>query len=165
MRKWTGFAAALALLFVTGVAQASYPTGIYARIDKVEFEPSAGSPDRIKVWGDFLVVDVNGTLAGPQRGYMHFEAVKGKEDLCRLEWNDLKEVAGTAKNYIALGSAFTPYRAEIATIHKADNRDAKAVAYPLNHGLSRLRTDDLRGANNPVAKLQKYLKEHPIEKP
>jgi hypothetical protein len=165
MRKWIGTVAVLALLLVAGAAQASYPCGIYARIDKVEFEPNADRPDRIKVWGDFLVVEANGALDGPQRGYMYFAIVQGKEDLCRLEWKDLKEVAGTAKNYIALGSAFTPHRGDLTTIYKADRRDAKPILYPLNYGLSRLRTEDLRGTNNPVAKLQKYLKDHPIEKP
>jgi hypothetical protein len=157
--------AVVLLLLLAGAAQASYPCGIYARIDKVEFEPSPDKPERVKVWGDFMVAEPTGRVSDPQRGYMYFEVVKGKEDLCRLEWKDLKEVAGTTKNYIALGSAFTPGRGDLATVYKADAGDAKPIPYPLNYGLSRLRTDDLRGDNNPVAKLQKYLKDKPPEKP
>ncbi|HKB41383.1 MAG TPA: hypothetical protein VKD72_33465 [Gemmataceae bacterium] len=165
MRKWIGPLAALALLFLAGAAQASYPCGIYARIDKVEFEPSLDKPDRVKVWGDFMVAEPTGRLSDPRRGYMYFEFVKGKEDLCRLEWNDLQEIAGSTKNYIAFGSAFTEGRSDLGTVHKADARDPKPIPYPLNYGMSRLRTDDLRGDNNPVAKLQKFLKDNPANKP
>jgi hypothetical protein len=163
MRKWIGPLAALALLLVAGAAQASYPCGIYARIDKVELGPDADKPTWVKVWGDFMVVQPTTQLLNPRRGYMYFEAAKGKEDLCRLEWKDLKEIAGTAKNFVAFGSAFTEGRPDLGTVYKADDKDPKPIPYPLNYGLSRLRTEDLRGEENPVVRLQKYLKDNPLK--
>jgi hypothetical protein len=165
MKKWISPVTVLALLLLAGAAQGSYPTGIYARIDKVEVGPDSDKPTWIKVWGDFMTVQPGGGLVSPQRGYMYFEIVKGKEDICRLEWKDLKELAGSTKNYIAFGSAFTEGRGDFDTVYKADAKDPKPILYPLNYGLSRLRTDDLRGDNSPVAKLQKSHKDNPPPKP
>ncbi|HWN99480.1 MAG TPA: hypothetical protein VNS63_09445, partial [Blastocatellia bacterium] len=30
-------------------------TGVYARVDKVVFEPNAGAPERIQIWGAFAL--------------------------------------------------------------------------------------------------------------
>jgi hypothetical protein len=173
MRKWIVPLAALALLLLAGAAQASYPCGIYARIDKVEFEPNADKPERVKVWGDFILVKTTDTRYGPRRGYMYFEIVKGKEDTCRIEWKDLETIAGSTK-YVAFGSAYSERNDNLGpngaspNVHTKDDRDVKPIPYPLNAGMYRLRTKedvDFEQAKNPVAVLQKFLKENPADKP
>jgi hypothetical protein len=171
MKNWIGPAAVVALLLLAGAAKASWPCGIYARIDKVEMGPDADRPSWVKVWGDFLLVKTSERLVGPERGYMYFSLVQGKEDLCRLEWEDLKEIAGSKNHYVAFGSAFTERRDDLAgeddrpNVHPADAQDARPIPYPLDHGLSRLRTREDVGQESPVGKLQKYLEDHPLEKP
>src|SRR5215207_4554853 len=78
-----------AILFAAAVlvcqpAAASYPCGIYARIDKVEVGPDEAKPQWIKVHGDFILVKTSGRLSEPERGIMSFSLVAGREDLCRL---------------------------------------------------------------------------------
>jgi hypothetical protein len=174
MKKRISFVALLALLLLAGAARASYPCGIYARIDKVEFEPSADKPERIKVWGDFLMVKTSNRLVGPERGYMYFSLVEKKAEQCRIEWKDLQEIAGTKNNFVAFGSAFTERRDDLAgtddrpNVHKKADKDVKPIPHPLNHGLSRLRPPDEdfpMAEKNPVAILQKYLDQNPLPKP
>ncbi|HKB06223.1 MAG TPA: hypothetical protein VKD90_28775, partial [Gemmataceae bacterium] len=107
MRLAILFAAAAAVLLCQPVA-ASYPCGIYARIDKVELGPTVSNPQWVKIHGDFILVKTSGRLSEPERGFMYFSLVEGKEDLCRLEWADLKAVARAGafdRNVVAFGSA------------------------------------------------------------
>jgi hypothetical protein len=174
MRNRIGFVAALALLLLAGAVQASWPCGIYARIDKVEFEPGADRPERVKVWGDFILIKTSNRPTPVTRGYMYFEVVKGKEDLCRLEWKDLKEIADTENNYVAFGSVHSEINDALSDdgntpkVVKKGDKDPKPIPYPLNHGLTRLRTrQDLfkEGENNPVVRLKDYLEKNKPEKP
>jgi len=174
MRRIACLAAMLATVGLATAARASFPCGIYARIDKVEFEPNADKPERIKVWGDFLLVKTSNRLVGPERGYMYFSLVEKKAELCRIEWKDLQEIAGTKNNFVAFGSAFTEIRDDLAgvdgqpNVHKKADKDVKPIPYPLNHGLSRLRPPDEdfpMAEKNPVAILQKYLDQNPLPKP
>jgi hypothetical protein len=110
---------------------------------------------------------------------MYFSVVKDREDLCRLEWADLKAIAGTAKNFVAFGSAHSEQRDDLArndraNVHKPGDVSPKPIPYPLNHGLARLRTErpeesDRAGEGdfnrNPVVLLKKFLQDHPPERP
>ena len=174
MRRIACLAAMLATVGLATAARASFPCGIYARIDKVEFEPNADKPERIKVWGDFLMVKTSNRLVGPERGYMYFSLVEKKAEHCRIEWKDLQEIARTKNNFVAFGSAFTEIRDDLAgvdgqpNVHKKADKDVKPIPYPLNHGLSRLRPPDEdfpMAEKNPVAILQKYLDQNPLPKP
>jgi hypothetical protein len=174
------FAAAAAVL-VCQPAVASYPCGIYARIDKVELGPDETKPQWIKIHGDFILVKTSGRLSEPERGFMYFSLVEGKEDLCRLEWADLKAMARPGKfdrNCVAFGSAHAEREDKLArdgfspNVHKGGaGADAAAIPYPLNQGLSRLRTstpeesDRPRGHEfdrNPAVLLNQYLATHPV---
>ena len=170
------FAAAAAVLECQHAA-ASYPCGIYARIDKVELGPDETKPTWVKIHGDFILVKTSGRLSEPERGFMHFSLVKGKEDLCRLEWADLKALARPGafdRNVVAFGSAFAEQNDDLAIDGNTPNVDksgtgAKPIPYPLNQGLSRLRTtrleEDYReGGRNPAVLLQKFLAAHPVSR-
>jgi hypothetical protein len=176
MRFAVLFAAAAAVL-VCRPAAASYPCGIYARIDKVELGPDETKPQWIKVYGDFILVKTSGRLSEPERGFMYFSLVEGKEDLCRLEWADLKALAKPGvfdRNCVAFGSAHTEREDKLArdfdrpNVHTGGTgTEAAAIAYPLNQGLSRLRTStpeesDRDSSPNPAVLLKKYLGSHPV---
>jgi hypothetical protein len=105
--KRIALAATAALLFAAAT-RASDPVGIYAVIDKVVLEPKEGTPERIQVWGVFVVASNRGANhTGPTRGYMYFTTTPGKEDVCRREWADLKRIAGT-DTVVAFGSSYRP---------------------------------------------------------
>jgi hypothetical protein len=174
MRFATLFAAVAAAL-VCQAAAASYPSGIYARVDKVEFGPDQAKPQWAKVHGDFILVKTSGRLSEPERGFMYFALVEGKEDLCRLEWADLKALARPGafdRNVVAFGSAHAEPNDDLArdgnspNVHPA-GATPTAVPYPLNHGLSRLRTtrieeSDRDSSPNPAVLLKKFLAAHPV---
>jgi hypothetical protein len=93
-----------ALMIAVG-ARGSDPVGIYALINKVVLEPKEGTPQRIQVWGVFVLASQRGNHhTSPMRGYMDFKAVPGKEDVCRREWADLKTIAGT-DTVVAFGNS------------------------------------------------------------
>jgi hypothetical protein len=175
MNRIIGVAAVLLVLGCAEAARASWPCGIYARIDKVELGPANGDkPTWIKVYGDFIMVKTSCRLCGPERGFMYFHAVEGKEDLCKLEWADLQKIAGTKANFVAFGSAHAERKDDLGrdgntpNVHKKEDPSTKSIAYPLNHGLTRLRVEqaeesDHEGNPNPVVLLRKYLTDHPLK--
>ncbi len=134
---WT---TALLALACQTPAWASDPIGAYALIDKVVLEPSEQAPTRIQVWGAFtLATRTNGdTYAEPVRGYLYYQVVKGKEEVCRKEWADMKKIAGTGE-VIGLGSRYS--RVALGTVHRASEKAEKADPYPLGMGLIRVRRE------------------------
>jgi hypothetical protein len=163
--------AALAAALVSATpAFASFPCGIYARVVKVEVGPTEDKPEWVKVYGDFLLVKTSGRVSEPVvRGYMYFSIVADKAQLCRLEWNDLKKLAGSEKSFIAFGSAHAERRDDFAkegspNVHTNHNDSVKPIPYPLNHGLTRLRTDYPEDSHSPVLKLMEYQRQNPLKK-
>jgi hypothetical protein len=90
----------LACLTVLAVAalNASDRVAVYARIDKVIFAPDAANPTTAQVFGVFSVANATNPndYQAAGRGYLYF-TLAGDEAQARREWNDLKEVAGTAQ--------------------------------------------------------------------
>src|SRR5437870_822109 len=80
------------------IAHASDRVAVYAKVDKVVFEPNEQAPERVQVWGVFSVADWrNNNMNDYQptaRGYLYFTLGKNPE-IARREWTDLKSVAGT----------------------------------------------------------------------
>jgi hypothetical protein len=103
--KRTYLLAVAALLLACAGARASGPVAIYAIIDKVVLEPKEGAPERIKIWGAFMLPKGQGyQYLPPARGYMYFTLAKGNEAACRKEWADLKKLAGTG-SMVGFGEA------------------------------------------------------------
>jgi hypothetical protein len=90
--------AVLALSTTIGIAKRT-TIGIYAIVDKVEFEPDENSPERIRIWGVFVVpVPMSsGQYKASQRGYLYFSIAPGMEGVVKQEWSDLKAFAGTGQ--------------------------------------------------------------------
>jgi hypothetical protein len=101
------------VILLVGIADlsASGLLGIYGIVEKVIFEPSEKSPERIQIWGAFSFV--NGGVEGsgtskPQRGYLYFTLPFSSsidQLAAKTEWTDLKTVAGTGQA-IGFGSWF-----------------------------------------------------------
>jgi hypothetical protein len=150
-------AAVAAAVALSGAARASEPCGIFARVDKVEV---GADKDWIKIEGDFCIALDTGRTTKPHSGVLYFSIVKGKEAICHAEWADLETIAqekDVGKRYVAFGSHFT--HGLYVAVHEKIGADTKPEPYPLNHGLSRLRSTQLGSSDdspNPVRMLQKY---------
>jgi hypothetical protein len=130
---------------------ASGPIGVYALINKVVFEPNETAPDRVQIWGAFVIADrQQGTPVFPgKRGYLYFQLPgEGvwrdgvpRSEVTRHEWNDLKAVAGTGQmvgfgsSWVGTGSgaAADPYR-----VRPALESPAAPNPYVLNAGVVKL---------------------------
>jgi hypothetical protein len=126
--SWTRllFVAGLLVLAVVDLP-ASGPSGIFGIVEKVVFEPGESAPERVQVWGAFAYVDGNqqtAIVASPaRRGYLYFKlpsiaannSSQKEIDAAKVEWADLKAVAGTGQavgfgtwGYIAGFAALSP---------------------------------------------------------
>lgn len=99
-------ATALALVLGIETLFASGLVGIYGIVERVVFEPSAETPERVQVWGAFVYVDRAGDrevgYSEAKRGYLYFTLPRytqreDEHEIVRREWNDLKAVGGTGQ--------------------------------------------------------------------
>jgi hypothetical protein len=138
---------------ITQQTNASDWTGVYARIDRVIFEPNESAPERIQIWGAFALAtkDSRNDYDPAQRGYLYYSLKPGKEEICRKEWADLKAVAGTGQ-IVGFGGRNQP-----AQLRKISDNPANPDVYPVDHGVSKV--NDYRGDYAPIRDLKSIPKE------
>lgn len=139
MNKWTAIAVVGLVLIGASVAQASDPIGIYAIVDKVVFEPNDSAPEKIQIWGTFMLAKGRGgdEYAEPVRGFLYYSLPKGKEANAKKEWADLKKLAGTDQT-VAFGSRYE----EKGKIRKASDKAESPDAYPMGFGMQKVSDRD-----------------------
>ena len=90
--------------FLTVHLHASGQAGVFGVIERAVLEPESGEPQRIQLWGAFMLVEylpnqgfTGYPYAPPARGYMYFKLPDDPAafENTRREWSDLKSVAGT----------------------------------------------------------------------
>ena len=96
--------AALVLASLGTAASASDTMAFFGIVEKVVFEPNAGEPDRVQLWGAFAYANVSprSTAASRvRRGYLYFRLTSpaSAADIAtvRTEWRDLASLAGTGQ--------------------------------------------------------------------
>lgn len=93
-------ALALGALVVGTTVRASDTMAFFGLIEKVVFEPEAGAPDRVQLWGAFSYANVSpqqATASQARRGYLYFRLPVTDVATVRTEWRDLASVAGTGQ--------------------------------------------------------------------
>jgi hypothetical protein len=132
----------------------SDPIGIYARVDKVVFEPNEAAPERIQIWGAFALRSKEGgsTYQPAHRGYLYCSLKPGKEDICRKEWADLKAIAGSDQ-IIGFGGSYLPS----CRVREAEDKPADPDVYPVGYGLVKM---SYRNDYPPIRDLRSLQKEH-----
>lgn len=122
--------ALLILAASVGLAHASDPTAVYARVDKVVLEPEA-----IQVWGVFSMAkpDDRNDYLPPARGYLYFKLGDDPSN-ARKEWSDLKQMAGGGQ-LVSFGSR---YKLK-ARLRKPEERPENPDAYVANFGMAKVR--------------------------
>lgn len=115
---------------------ASDPVAVYAVIERVELEPNAAQPQSVKLYGWFSMASENRLYQEPQHGWLYYSLTPDKTDLCRSEWKDLEELAGSGKCV-----AFGARHGELGKVVKKKERLDTPHEYPLASGLFAIRTD------------------------
>ena len=125
--------------------------GIYAIVDKVVFEPDEESPERIRIWGVFVVpVPISsGQYKTPQRGYLYFRLASGMERAAKQDWADLRTVAGTgqgigfAQYWVAnpADPSGNPHQSLVVQVHR-DGDTAVPDVYPAPNARGIVKTGD-----------------------
>ena len=125
------------------------PVGIYVLLDHVVVEPNDAAPTRIQAWGVFALADPKGGYAPITKGYMYYVCPAGREKDCRVEWEDLKWIAGIGKaiGYAQRGKPFGRLRQEVDPVSSPD-------PYPLDGGVVKVESKD-PAFTDLVARLKK----------
>lgn len=125
-----------AMLVLTAMPlRASDPAGIYCMVEKIVLEPNDTEPQRIQVWGVFMLADgqMGDGYSVPQRGYMYFECPLRQDTTCQSEWADFKRAAGKDEG-LGFGGRYKP----TGRVRKADEKPASPDPYPLQMGVIRM---------------------------
>ncbi len=121
-------------------AGASDPIGGFALMDKVIFEQGESAPDRVQVWGTFVLANEprGRSYYAPAAGYLYYSLPRGKEEACRKEWTDMKKLAGTGQVF-AFGNSYDPKN--MGRVRKASEKADKPDTYPMGVGIIRMNAD------------------------
>jgi hypothetical protein len=118
---------------------ASDRVAVYAKIERVVLDPSAGEPDTIQVWGVFSLAQANNPndYRPAAAGYLYFAPSRDRA-AARREWSDLKSVAGTGQ-LVAFGSRYE----SIPRLRQAGEKPSNPDTYAINVGVTKVqgRTD------------------------
>jgi hypothetical protein len=122
--------ALLILAAGVGLAYASDPTAVYARVDKVVLEQ-----ETIQVWGVFSMAkpDDRNFYLPPARGYLYFKLGDDPSN-ARKEWADLKQMAGGGQ-LVSFGSRYK-FKARL---RKPEERPESPDPYVANFGMAKVR--------------------------
>lgn len=116
-------------------------SGIHAVIEKVVFEPNEVAPERVQIWGAFVI------LSGkeiPTRGYLYLglpavamycstcPSPENANEFAKKEWADLKSVAGTGQG-VAFGYRFFQGR-----LRPLSEKPASPDRYPVFMGIAKM---------------------------
>jgi hypothetical protein len=144
--------------------------GIYGIVDKVVFEPDEGSPERIQIWGLFVVpIPISsGLYKAPQRGVLYFSIPPDRKEIARKEWIELKRLAGSGQilgfteYWVANPSdpQGNPHTSLVVHVHKSGPLGLPD-AYPLGIGV--LRIDDGHKPEDYERQIITQLKESPTQ--
>ncbi len=142
----------VAIVIMAGIGRAAAPplrsdlTGIHAVVEKVVFEPSETAPERVQIWGAFLMAGRSAERP-VQRGYLYLglpplvlecsscSPPSQATQNARREWADLKAVAGTGQG-VAFGARFF-----LGRVRTASEKPESPDPYPVFMGIFKLGTN------------------------
>jgi hypothetical protein len=102
------FAGLMIVLALTAEASGGGPPPVCMAVDKIVVGPNDAAPTWIQIWGTFIFLEDSRTTYGaPVRGCLYYAAVPGKEEECRKQWADLRELAAEDQ-LVAYGLCGTP---------------------------------------------------------
>jgi hypothetical protein len=142
--------------------------GIYGIVDRVVFEPDQDVPERIQIWGLFVVPMPisSGLYKAPQRGVLYFSIPSDRKEIARKEWMELSKLAGSGQilgfTQYWVGNPSdpqgNPHKSLVIQVHK-NLPLASPDAYPLGIGV--LEIDGGRKPEDHERQIITQLKETP----
>jgi hypothetical protein len=119
-----------AAILLAAYAPASDPVGVYGLIDKVVVESDGRNPERIQIWGVFMLSDgkTGDNYLPPQHGYLYYATPDTPTPQQRAEWNDLRSVAGTGTPV-----GFAGRYERLGRVRPATDAPANPDAYPRSY--------------------------------
>ena len=132
-----GLLISISILFAVGVevTRASGPIAAYAIVENVILEPNETAPQRIQVWGVFMLETSPGSssYSSPQKGYLYYRIPSaGTEKETRAVWADLKKLAGTGTT-IGFGSGLAPGSTGAGRIRRPTEMPDSPDAFPIGN--------------------------------
>lgn len=133
MKRIIVSAAALAAIGLSAAtAQASYPTGVWLKAQKVVNEGT-----KVQIHGAIMLYDgsTNTSYYGytePAFGFLYYECPKGQEGTCTQEWADIAKNV-TETNDICVG--FGDQKQSPGTLRPPGSAPGTPDAYPLSMGV------------------------------
>ena len=118
-------------------------SGIHAVVEKVVFEPSEAAPERVQIWGAFIILGGR-EIPTPTRGYLYLAlpavamycstcpSPETANESAKKEWADLKSVAGTGQG-VAFGYRFFQGR-----LRSASEKPQAPDRYPVFMGVAKM---------------------------
>jgi hypothetical protein len=138
-RNWAALAGFLSISAIAGVASASSPFGVWAKVEKVVVEKSDGGPNRIQIHGVFMLfvsADAGTFLeqyTPPAHGVMYFECPAGQTAICEDEWADIeKSIAAGPRKCVGFGAQLTAP----GTLHAPGAPLGNPDPYPIHNGVN-----------------------------
>lgn len=140
----------------TSELRASGPIAAYAIVENVVMEPNDTAPDRIQVWGVFMLEmsPQSSSYGSPQRGYLYYKLPSNNDaKATRAVWADLKKVAGTGTT-IGFGSGSTAVASGAGRVRKVTEMPANPDAFPIGNPVISMNdftpiVNQLKSALNP----------------
>jgi hypothetical protein len=150
------FSIGLLIAADTSELHASGPIAAYAIVENVVMEPNETAPDRIQVWGVFMLETSpqSSSYASPQRGYLYYKLPSNSDaKATRAVWTDLKKVAGTGMT-IGFGSGSTAVASGAGRVRKVTETPANPDAFPIGNPVILMNdfapiVNQLKGALSP----------------
>jgi hypothetical protein len=140
----------------TSVLHASGPIAAYAIVENVVMEPNDATPDRIQVWGVFMLESSpqSSSYGSPQRGYLYYKLPSSNDTKAtRAVWVDLRKFAGTGMT-IGFGSGSTAVATGAGRVRKVTETPANPDAFPIGNPVILMNdfapiVNQLKGALSP----------------
>jgi len=153
---YLGILASIAVLIAAAAVEmrASGPIAAYGIVENVVMEPNETAPDRIQVWGVFMLEmsPQSSTYASPQRGYLYYKIPSNNDTKAtRAVWADFKKVAGTGTT-VGFGSGNSTVGA--GRVRKVTDKPENPDAFPLGNPVISMNdftpiVNQLKAALNP----------------
>jgi MYXO-CTERM domain-containing protein len=130
---------ALAGCLTATVAHASYPAGVWVKVQSVVLEPSEAAPTRIRINGAAILFNGNTSpstyldaYTAPALGYLYYECPSGDAATCLSEWQDVRNnIAAPPERCVGLGDQSVP----TGTLRAPAQNPAGPDAYPIAMGV------------------------------
>jgi hypothetical protein len=141
MRIRTGLTVLLASLMLSAPAWASVPMSVWAKVQKVVYEPQKAGATRIQIHGAFMFykdIDAGAPLepfldyyTAPASGVLYYECPAGQAEICADEWADIEaSIAWPTGMCISWGNWDQP----VGTLHAPGAALGSPDLYPIHMG-------------------------------